>query len=153
MFCHCQQLNSSAIKTDSELRAKQYKGESNFQIPALLYCHLSHASKLIGFCWHQHRQQWPSTVLSSWIQRSDGVAVRCSQSRLFPQTSSDFLRLGLAPLTPALLVSSHYSVSRHCSVPWWSELGDAGVGNYCLIPELLIEMTPTDNTAHNFATE
>ncbi|KAG7245426.1 hypothetical protein INR49_010877 [Caranx melampygus] len=50
-------LNSSTIKTDSELRAKQYKGESNFQIPALLYCHLSHASKLIAFCWHQHPQQ------------------------------------------------------------------------------------------------
>lgn len=143
MFCHCQQLNSSTIKTDSELRAKRYKGESNFQIPALLYCHLSHASKLIAFCWHQHSavtSNCPELIGMTW-------GWCCSQMLPVKTFYSDFLRLCLTLLALVPLVSNH------CSVPWWGELGDAGVGNYCLIPELLIKVTPTDNTSHNLATE
>lgn len=51
---------------DGKPRAKQYKGASHLEISVLLYCHLSHASKLFGFCWHRHSRQRPSTIPSSW---------------------------------------------------------------------------------------
>lgn len=34
---------------DGELRAKQHKAESNFQIPLLLHCHLSHTLNVFCF--------------------------------------------------------------------------------------------------------